>query len=526
MERVDESRLAVVAVSSGSAVNDRIVATLDALTRRPPELPWGVRELAEDLGLSRSTVHRTLHALTERDLATQTVNATYVCGPRLRVLADRLHRSHPMLRQAGPLAEELARACDATILLSLYDPVRTEGFVALSAIPDGPVRYRLDPGAVIPLHAGAAGRAMLAELGPDVLARLDLVAHTPDTVTDPAELERLLHQAREDGVTISIGQHVALAAGVAAPFHAAGLLGAISATRPRHETRHADLERFAPLVRETALKVGSLTAPAPRPTPEHGRASPTSPSPTEDGGSATVRIERLLSALTASQPLPLGGRALARVLQGNPATAARLLDTALATALATTHEEHAVAGPLLLRWAAALGPLHSITPIVFPALRDLAQQTGETIGLAEYDPATRTARMTAVVPGSKPIHYDLPTGSDVPLAAGAAGKAILAFLPDDTLSDLPLVTYTDRTPLRRTTIRKDLAQVRDRGWAVGDGERIPDGYGIAVPYFAQHTVAGSITATIPRHRADEIDVDAVRTRLSAAALSITQLLSA
>lgn len=512
-------------MSAGSAVNDRIVATLDALARRPPELPWGVRELAEDLGLSRSTVHRTLHALTERDLAAQTVNATYVCGPRMRVLADRLHRSHPLLGQAGPLAEELARACDATILLSLYEPVRREGFVALSAIPEGPVRYRLDPGTVIPLHAGAAGRAILTELGPDTLARLDLVAHTPDTVTDPAELERLLHQARQDGVTISIGQHVALAAGVATPFHAAGLLGAISATRPRHETRRADLERFAPLVRETALKVSSLTAPAHQPTPEQSHAFPAGPGPTEDGGSATARIERLLSALTSSAPLPLGGRALARVLRGNPATAARLLDAALATGLATTHKEHAVAGPLLLRWAAALGPLRSIAPIVFPALQDLAQQTGETIGLAEYDAATRVARMTAVVPGSKPIHYDLPPGSEVPLAAGAAGKAILAFLPDDTLSDLPLVKYTDRTPLHRAAIKRDLAQVRDRGWALGDGERIPDGYGIAVPYFAQHTVAGSITATIPRHRADEIDIDTVRNQLSAAALSITHLLS-
>jgi DNA-binding IclR family transcriptional regulator len=516
----------VVGVSGGPAVNDRIVSTLDALTRRPPERPWGVRELAEDLGLSRSTVHRTLHALTERDLATQTVNAAYVCGPRLRVLADRLHRSHPLLGQAGPLAGTLARACDATILLSLYDPGRAEGFVALSAIPDGPVRYRLDPGTVIPLHAGAAGRAMLTELGPDVLARLDLVAHTPDTVTDRAELERLLRQARQDGVTISIGKHVALAAGVAAPFRVGGLLGAVSATRPRHETSHAELQRLAPLVRETALKVSRLTTPVRRPTPEHGHAIPSWPSPAGDSGSATVRIERLLSALTTSEPLPLGGRALARVLQGNPATAARLLDTALATGLATAHEEHAVAGPLLLRWAAALGSLHSLAPIVLPALRDLAQQTGETIGLAEYDQVTRTARMSAVVPGSKPIHYDLSPGSEVPLAAGAAGKAILAFLPDDALSGLPLVKYTDRTPLRRTTIKKDLAQVRDRGWAVGDGERIPDGYGIAVPYFAQHTVAGSLTATVPRHRAHEIDVDAVRTQLSAAARAVTRLLSA
>lgn len=508
-------------MTAGSSANDRIVVVLDALTRRPAEHPWGVRELAEETGLSRSTVHRVLQGLTERDLAAQTASATYTGGPRLRVLLDRLHRTHPLLSTARPLAEELARTCDATILLSLYDPTRTTAFVALSEVPEGPVRYRLDPGSTIPLHAGAAGRAILAELGSDVLDRLDLVAHTPETVTNRAELEELLRRSHRDGVTFSTGQHVALAAGVAAPVHAPGLLGAVSVTRPRHETSEDDLERFAPLVREAAHRVGRLCAhddgPSGAPDRRAGAA--------QEGRTATARFERLIAALATSAPLPTGGRALARLLHGNPATTSRLLETALATGLATTHEEHAVAGPQLLRWAAALVPLPSTGDLVSPALHALAHETGETIGLTEYDPETRTARMTTVVPGSKPIHYDLPAGAEVPLAAGAAGKAILAFLPEKAFDDLQLVEYTERTPLDRAGISKDLEQVRAYGRALGDGERIPDGFGIAVPYFAGCAVAGSITATVPRHRSKELDIEMLVRQLTATAREITQLLS-
>ncbi|WP_435195174.1 IclR family transcriptional regulator domain-containing protein [Streptomyces sp. NRRL F-5630] len=510
-------------MSAGPAVNDRILATLDALVRRPTDQPWGVRELAEDTGLSRSTVHRVLQALTERDLATQTAHATYTSGPRLRVLVDRLHRSHPLLGQARPLAQDLAAACDATILLSLYDPARADAFVALTAVPDGPVRYRLDPGRPLPLHAGAAGRAILAELPPDVLARLDLTAHTDETVTDPAELKDLLEQGRAQGVTVSVGQHIALAAGVAAPLHAAGLTGALSATRLRHETGPKDIARLAPLVREAADRASRLTPREHPPLPQGH--TPPSPAADDSGGSAAARVENLITALCTAAPLPTGGRALARVLHGNPATTARLLDTALTSGLAVLREEHALAGPLLMRWAAILGPLESTGALVAPALHALAQETGETIALTEYDRTTGTARMTTVVPGSKPIHYSLSTDADVPLTAGAAGKAILAFLPDRTLDDLELVPYTDHTPLDRPRIATDLLGIRARGWATGDRERIPDAYGIAVPYFTDHGIAGSITATVPRHRADQLDPTDLAAHLAATAAAVTRLLS-
>ncbi|MGP3769409.1 IclR family transcriptional regulator [Streptomyces sp. SDT5-1] len=513
-------------MSSGSAANDRLIATLDALTRRPLGEPWGVRELAGETGLSRSTIHRVLQALAECDLAAQTANATYTYGPRLRVLMDSVHRTHPLLSQARPLTERLAATCDATILLALYEPARTQAFVALAAIPEGPLRYRLDPGRIIPLHAGAAGRTILAELGPEVLDRLDLVAHTADTITDHGELARLVQQSRHDGITISIGQHVALAAGVAAPLRASGLIGAISVTRLRHETTTEDLERFAVHVRNTIAEIGRLTDDATATAQQApGLLQLTSRHDTEGRASAACRLEGLLTLLAAGAPLPTGGRALARLLGGNPATTARLLDAALVTGLAVPYGEHAATGPLMLRWAASLGPLPSTSAIAEPVLHALAQETGETIALTEYAPETNSARMTSVVRGTKPVHYSLPTDTEVPLAAGAAGKAILAHLPEGTLTQLPMVQHTDNTPLNRTQISKDLQQIRERGWAQGDGERIPDAFGIAVPYFVGHTIAGSVTATVPRHQTAQLDIDGLTCSLTRAAHTLTRLLS-
>ncbi len=69
------------------AGNDRIIAVLDALITRPAGDGWGVRELADAVGASRSTVNRILQGLAERGLARVDGNATYFVGPRLRVLA-------------------------------------------------------------------------------------------------------------------------------------------------------------------------------------------------------------------------------------------------------------------------------------------------------------------------------------------------------------------------------------------------------------------------------------------------------
>ena len=78
-------------VSAGSAAGyDRIITTLGQLACERHTGGWGVRELAEALEESRTSVNRALMALSDVGLAERTDAGNYRAGPRLRVLADRV----------------------------------------------------------------------------------------------------------------------------------------------------------------------------------------------------------------------------------------------------------------------------------------------------------------------------------------------------------------------------------------------------------------------------------------------------
>jgi DNA-binding IclR family transcriptional regulator len=75
-------------------------------------------------------------------------------------------------------------------------------------------------------------------------------------------------------------------------------------------------------------------------------------------------------------------------------------------------------------------------------------------------------------------------------------------------------------------LTEDLLQIREAGWAQAEGERVPDAFGVAAPFFADGAVAGSLTCTIPRFRVGKVDLGSLATMLTHAARQITALLSA
>ncbi|MEB3372145.1 IclR family transcriptional regulator domain-containing protein [Saccharopolyspora mangrovi] len=133
--------------------------------------------------------------------------------------------------------------------------------------------------------------------------------------------------------------------------------------------------------------------------------------------------------------------------------------------------------------------------------------------------------LAAVAPGQNPVHYGLAAGSPIPLHAGAAGKAILAHCDGDVIGKLSLDALTPETTTQRDDLEHDLALVRERGWAEGEGERIFDAFGIAAPFFEGPHIAGSVTLTIPRDRKGEIDPARLGDALTRSAAQITRLLT-
>jgi DNA-binding IclR family transcriptional regulator len=75
--------------------------------------------------------------------------------------------------------------------------------------------------------------------------------------------------------------------------------------------------------------------------------------------------------------------------------------------------------------------------------------------------------------GDLNVQFFCDIGKRLPLHVGAASRAILAFAPQPLVAEYvsrPLPRYTDATQVDRALVEQDLAQIRDRGYAVSVGD--------------------------------------------------------
>jgi DNA-binding IclR family transcriptional regulator len=343
-------------------------------------------------------------------------------------------------------------------------------------------------------------------------------------VTDRRRLAAEIADAQDQGYVMSVGQHIPLAAGVAAPFRLpSGLVGAVSITRSRYETDDADLNRFAPLAVATAQQITDLSADHhPEPLRPHIRDTGDAP------GGALSRIINLIETLVAHPDgLTATNRDLARRLGARPPTTQRLRASALLSGLTAARQaDELFPGPLLLKWAAILGPHVDLNAVVQPEIDQLSTETGETIGYVRYDPATATANMCAVDSNNgNPLTYGLGADVTIPLYAGAAGKAILAHCPQDVIDSQKLEPINPHTVIDPDQLHAELDMIRQHGYATADGERIPDAYGLAAPVFTNGTVSGSVTISIPSYRVAQADLPTLATALTATTGRLSWLLT-
>lgn len=119
-----------------------------------------------------------------------------------------------------------------------------------------------------------------------------------------------------------------------------------------------------------------------------------------------------------------------------------------------------------------------------PVLRDLVAESGETAHLGVL--SGRDVVYIELVDSPQPIRVFSKVGDSRPAYATAIGKAILAQLPGDVRREhLPesLAGSTARTITSFEHLYRDLAQTRDRGYAIDDGENRDGIRGFAAPIF-------------------------------------------
>jgi IclR family acetate operon transcriptional repressor len=142
-----------------------------------------------------------------------------------------------------------------------------------------------------------------------------------------------------------------------------------------------------------------------------------------------------------------------------------------------------------------------------PVLQNLVAQCNETAFLGLYDPTRMEMMFAEVVESSHPLRYEIELNRWLPVYAGATGLAIMAFLPEPErraiVARTRLAPLTDRTITDPDRLEKELARVREHGYACTHGQRIPGAVGLAAPIWGPDgRVAGDLILTIPDHRFD------------------------
>jgi DNA-binding IclR family transcriptional regulator len=158
------------------------------------------------------------------------------------------------------------------------------------------------------------------------------------------------------------------------------------------------------------------------------------------------------------------------------------------------------------------------------SLESLALRSGECAHIAVLV-GGRALYIDQAAP-ARGVSIDAPIGTLAPLHCTALGKSLLALQPDDArealLPSLTLEAFTRRTLTDLNSIRRDLAQVRERQVSFDDEEFSVGVRCIAVPIFRHDgTVAAAIGLSGPSPRVTDERLKEWETMLREEAFSIS-----
>jgi DNA-binding IclR family transcriptional regulator len=165
-------------------------------------------------------------------------------------------------------------------------------------------------------------------------------------------------------------------------------------------------------------------------------------------------------------------------------------------------------GPRVLDLARLARKGVGLSDLARPVMRELVERAGV--------PALLTRRTGAAVvclereESGTALRLSYERGQVLPVNAGAAALALLAWAPEDELDVIlagPLPRFTDATHTDPGELRTHLAHIREQGYAVGRGELDPDVLGIGAPVRGESgAVIAALSIAALSHRVPDRDV--------------------
>lgn len=250
----------------------KVRAVLDAFTVESPRLRLG--EIRAATGLPGTTCLRLLHNLCQEGFLTRD-------GDEYRIGVGMLHwfpvalAALDVVGLARPVLDDLRDQTDELACLFVAEGT-ARVCVAMAQSRQGTVR-RLAIGESLPLHAGSAGKVLLA-YDPALLETVEsgaLTRYTDHTPADAAALDAAVSTVRKDGWAMSLNESYSGAGSLSAPVfsHEGAVAAVVCLAVPAERFGEDAARRWLPFVQRAA---DTLTrALGGRKPVEHREGSPT-----------------------------------------------------------------------------------------------------------------------------------------------------------------------------------------------------------------------------------------------------------
>jgi IclR family transcriptional regulator, acetate operon repressor len=161
-------------------------------------------EISRRLNMPKSTAHSLLNTLVPEGFIEKVGRDSYALGTAVIVMTQNVRVNVEMRDRAAPYLRELADQCDESVYLTvrngdyvlyIYAIESSRRLIARTAVGDRAY-----------MHSTGVGKAILAELPAEqceqIISRVGLPAVTKHSITDFAQLQRVLEQTRERGYSI------------------------------------------------------------------------------------------------------------------------------------------------------------------------------------------------------------------------------------------------------------------------------------------------------------------------------------
>jgi DNA-binding IclR family transcriptional regulator len=219
---------------------------------------WGVREVAEALGLAKSSAHDLLTSLEQVGLLGKSDEGRYRLGWRLVTLSETLLATTELRREARPIIEELADQYRETIHLAVLDDTKVVYVDKLEGKQAVCVELT-SLGTRLYAHCSALGKVLLAyqpeENVKHIIKVEGLPRFTANTITDADELEQALAKVRKQGYAIDQEEILPDLCCIGAPIHnhTGHVVAAISMSIPAYRFQRSQAE-----FRKAVMRSGKL----------------------------------------------------------------------------------------------------------------------------------------------------------------------------------------------------------------------------------------------------------------------------